>query len=153
MLKLTCGVVVCPLVMMIFLSLLTLPVASQKSQVPTAIDRLNGKTLEKLAQEFWQWEVTMPPGDIPKDPKTNLHDCRFGYDENKTTIFLASPYDKSYSSKCIIPPDKFLLVPLLVGECDPTVPEERTKSGKIEDLWACAREADEPFDIWEVVRR
>jgi hypothetical protein len=49
---------------------------------------------------------------------------------------------------CFMPSGE--LIPLLIGECDPTVPEERTKSGKIEDLWACAREANEPFNTWAV---
>jgi hypothetical protein len=30
------------------------------------------------------------------------------------------------------------------------VPEPRSKTGKIEDLWACAKDADEEFKAWEV---
>ena len=116
----------------------------------TPAQNLNGKSLEILAQEYWQWVAETPPGDIPMDPKTNLNECRLGYDEDEVVIFLISPFDITYAAKCTIPSDKHLLVPLLVGECDPTVPEDRTKSGRIEDLWACAREADEPFDTWEV---
>jgi hypothetical protein len=111
---------------------------------------LKGKSLEKLAQEYWQWVAEATPEDIPKDTKTNLNECRLGYDKDNMTIFLLTPYDVTYSAECTISSDKYLLVPLLVGECDPTVPEKRTKSGRIEDLWACAREADEPFDIWKV---
>jgi hypothetical protein len=114
-------------------------------------DTINGTSLEQLAQEYWQWQIGLPPSDqIPRDPKTNLHQCYLSYDSNNTVAFLLSSFDTKYSSKCTIPSEKYLLIPLLVGECDPTVPEERTKSGKIEDLWACAREADEPFDTWEV---
>ena len=88
---------------------------------------------------------------FPHDPKTNLNQCYLGYDKNNTVVFLLNSFDKTYSSKCTVTSEKYLLIPLLIGECDPTVPEERTKSGKIQDLWACAREADEPFDTWEVV--
>ena len=127
--------------------------SASPSQSPEffAGDSINGKSLERLAQEYWQWLVGLPPTDqIPRDPATNLHQCYLGYDKNNTVIFLLNSFDTSYSSKCTIPSDKYLLVPLLIGECDPTVPVEQTKSGKLQDLWACARDVDEPFDTWEV---
>ena len=43
--------------------------------------------------------------------------------------------------------NKPILVPLLTGECNPTVQEPRTKTGKIEGLWACAKDADEGLEI------
>jgi hypothetical protein len=145
-----CALVIYLLAMVIFSISVPLPVAAQQSPEFFAGKNLNGKSLEKLAQEYWQWVAEAPPGDIPKDPKTNLNECRLGYDKDEMIIFLLTPYDVTYAAECTIPSDKYLLVPLLVGECDATVPEERTKSGRIEDLWACAREADEPFDTWEV---
>jgi hypothetical protein len=130
---------------------LTSPVAASQNPEFFAGDSIKGKSLEKLAQEHWQWSMGLPPTDqLARDPITNLHQCYLGHDKNNTVLFLLSPFDASYGSECTIPSEKYLLVPLLVGECDPTVPEERTKSGKIEDLWACAKEADEPFDTWEV---
>ena len=109
-----------------------------------------GKPLEEWAKEYWQWNVGLPPGDIPKDVNTNLAKCLFGSDKQKTMIFLLGVYDLTYSTKCIISSAKPILVPLLVGECDPTVPEPRTKTGKIEDLWTCAKDANEGFKAWEV---
>jgi hypothetical protein len=108
------------------------------------------KPLDKLAQEYWQWWIGMPR-DIPVDAETNLDKCLLGYDERGRVAFLVNPYEISYSSSCTISSDNYLIVPLLVGECDPTVPEVATKSGKIEDLWACAASADEPFNNWEVI--
>jgi len=109
-----------------------------------------GKSLEEWAKEFWQWNVGLPPGEIPKDPKTNLDKCILGSDRQGVMIFLLEPYDLTYSSKCNISSKQPILVPLLIGECDPTVPEPRTKTGKIQDLWSCAKDADEGFIAWEV---
>ncbi|MDQ3852996.1 MAG: hypothetical protein M3299_09200, partial [Thermoproteota archaeon] len=39
----------------------------------------------------------------------------------------------------------------LISECDPTVPDPRSKSDDIQDMWACAKEANEIFKLWEVV--
>jgi hypothetical protein len=109
-----------------------------------------GKSLEEWAKEFWQWNVGLPPGEIPKDPKTNLDKCIVGSDRQGVMIFLLEPYDLTYSSKCNVSSEHPILVPLLIGECDPTVPEPRTKTGKIQDLWSCAKDADEGFLAWEV---
>jgi hypothetical protein len=109
-----------------------------------------GKTLEEWAKEYWQWNVGLPPGDIPKDVNTNLDKCMVGSDKQNTMILLLGVYDLTYSTKCNISSAKPILVPLLVGECDPTVSEPGTKTGKIDDLWACAKDADEGFKAWEV---
>ena len=62
--------------------------ASQRPEF-FAGDNINGKSLEQLAQEFWQWNIGLPPIDkIPRDPVTNLHQCHLGYDTNNTVIFL-----------------------------------------------------------------
>jgi hypothetical protein len=109
-----------------------------------------GKPLEEWAKEYWQWNVGLPPGDIPKDNNTNLDKCIVGSDPQKTMLFLVEAYDLTYSSKCNISSKNPILVPLLIGECDPSVDEPRTKTGKIEDLWACAKDANEGFKAWEV---
>lgn len=109
-----------------------------------------GKTLEEWAKEYWQWNVGLPPGDIPKDNNTNLDKCIFGSDRQKTMIFLLEAYDLTYSTKCNISSKSPILVPLLIGECDPSVDEPRVKTGKIEDLWACGKDANEGFKAWEV---
>ena len=109
-----------------------------------------GKPLEEWAKEFWQWDVGLPPGDIPKDVNTNLDKCIVGSDRQKVMMFLLQAYDLTYSSKCNISSGHPILVPLLIGECDPTVPEARTKTDNIEDLWACAKDSDEGLIAWEV---
>jgi hypothetical protein len=109
-----------------------------------------GKPLEQWAKEYWQWNVGLPPGDIPKDNNTNLDKCIVGSDPQKSMLFLVEAYDLTYSTKCNISSKSPILVPLLIGECDPSVDEPRTKTGKIEDLWACAKDANEGFKAWEV---
>ncbi len=109
-----------------------------------------GKPLEEWAKDYWQWNIGLPPGDIPKDVNTNLDKCILGSDQQRVMTFLFSPYDLTYSSKCNMSSGHPILVPLLIGECDPTVNQPETKTGKIEDLWACARDGDEGLIAWEV---
>ena len=109
-----------------------------------------GKPLEEWAKEYWQWNIAIPES-IPKDPATNLDQCIMGSDPMGMMIFLMNPYQITYNSKCTIPSDRYVLVPLLIGECDPTVPDPRAKSNNIEDMWACAKDADEIFKLWDVV--
>ena len=90
--------------------------------------------------------MTLPPGDIPKNDSTNLNQCILRTDSNNIMVFLMSSYYLTYGAKCTISPDKPILVPLLISECDATVPEPRTKTGKIEDLWTCTRESNEGFE-------
>jgi hypothetical protein len=108
------------------------------------------KPLEEWAKEYWQWWMTVPE-TIPKDPETNLDKCFTGSDPAGVMIFLVDPYQITYNAKCSMPSEKYILVPLLVGECDPTVPDPRGKSDNIQDKWACAKDADEIFRLWEVV--
>jgi hypothetical protein len=68
---------------------------------------------------------------------------------NVSMIFLMNPYTANYKGNCAIPSDRYILVPLLVGECDPTVPAVKTAT--IEELRKCAQAADEPFKSWDVV--
>ncbi len=72
-----------------------------------------------------------------------------GFDSKNQTIFLLNSYLQEYSTSCNISSEKSILVPLLVGECDQTVPELRSK--EIGELWKCAADADEVFKFWEVV--
>lgn len=108
------------------------------------------KPLEEWAKEYWQWWVTVPE-TIPKDPTTNLDECFIASDQAGVMVFLVDPYQITYNAKCTISSERYILVPLLVGECDPTVPDPRGKSDNIEDKWACAKDANEIFKSWEVV--
>lgn len=108
-----------------------------------------GIPLEKWAAEYWQWVATLSP-DTPMDPTTQKHECLMGSDSGNQMVFLISPYEMEYSADCKIPSGKSILVPLLVGECDPTVDDARAKTGKIQDLWACAKDADEGLKSWSV---
>jgi hypothetical protein len=74
-----------------------------------------GKPLEEWAKEYWQWVVTTPE-TVPKDPQTNLDQCRMGSDPAGIMTFLINPYQITYNSKCTIPSDRYVLVPLLTSE-------------------------------------
>src|SRR5262245_47700744 len=106
--------------------------SSSSSELPVILDKeIYGKPLDYWSQSFWQWTATVPPdSETEIDPSTNLNKCVTGFDSNKTMIFLMQAYEATFSTKCDIPTGKPILVPLLVGECDPTVPEPRAKSGK-----------------------
>jgi hypothetical protein len=107
----------------------------------------NNKTLGDFAKNFWQWWMTVPTS-IEKDSITGLEKCITGNDSTNTTVFLFNSYLTDYSTYCTIGSNQSILVPLLVGECDPTVPELRSK--QIADLWKCAADADEVFKYWDV---
>lgn len=109
-----------------------------------------GKPLEEWAKNFYQWTAMLPPGEIPKDPKTNLAKCIMGSDPDGVMAMLYGVYGDTYVTRCNLSSKLPILVPLLTGECDPTVPEQRAKTRNIEDLWACARDADEGLISWEV---
>ena len=111
--------------------------------------KLFDKTLEEWAKKYWQWWATINPDDIPKDPHTNKDSCILGQDPTGV-IFLFNIYGKSYSTQCTINSESFILVPLLIGECDATVETSYAKTGKIEILQKCAILADEIFRAWEV---
>lgn len=112
---------------------------------------INGKSREQWAQAYWQWLMTLPPEAEKEPANSNLKNCIAGSDSNNTMIFLHQIYGFEYSTKCEIPSGKPILVPLLISECDPTVPEKEAKSGKIEDLWKCAKDANEVFQSWSVI--
>ena len=109
-----------------------------------------GIPLEKWAMEWWQWVVTMPASETQIDPTTQKNKCVLGSDPDGRMIFLISPYEIEYTTDYTISSERSILIPLLVGECDPTLDDVRVKTGKIEDLWACARETDEVFKSWDV---
>jgi hypothetical protein len=145
--------VAAPLCISLFvISLSFVTYSSGISELPVILDKvIYGKPLDYWAQSFWQWTSTVPPdSETELDPSTNLNKCVIGFDPNQTMIFLMQAYESTFSTKCDIPAGKPILVPLLVGECDPTVPEPRVKSGKIEDLRECAKDSDEVFYSWDV---
>lgn len=104
-----------------------------------------GKPLEMWAIEFWKWWMTVPLGF--ENSKCVMHLV-----PDAQVIFLVNNYGITYQGSCNIPSDKYILVPLLVGECDPDllVPE-RTTGNLTQDLWNCARSVDEYFQSWDVV--
>jgi hypothetical protein len=142
-----------PFQLLIFLVIISLSVGYFKSpQLALSTnfsggDNPYGKPLEEWAKEYWQWLATLPQ-DVSVDPKTNLAECIVGSDRQGMMIFLRNVYDFVYSTKCDISSKSPILVPLLIGECDPVAPG--AKSSKIEDLRACARDADETMVSWEV---
>ena len=61
-----------------------------------------GKPLEEWAKEYWQWNIGVPPGDIPKDVNNNLDECIVGSDRQNTMTLLLGVYGLTYSTKCNI---------------------------------------------------
>ena len=109
-----------------------------------------GRPLVELAQEYWQWWIGVPKNNTI-DPATGLDKCIMGSDKEGRVNFLYNPYQSSgYNMKCTITSDKYIIVPLIVGECDITVGAKSLESGKIEDFWTCAKDTDEPFEHWIV---
>ena len=108
-----------------------------------------GKSLDEWAKLYWQW-LASTPYEIPKD-ETGLDKCIVGSDPEGRMQFLLNGYDKTYTAKCTISSQKPILIPLLIGECDSTIEDDpRVKTGKIEDLWECAKDVDEEFYLWDV---
>jgi hypothetical protein len=101
-----------------------------------------GQSLETWAIKYWQWFATLPSG-FENNP------CLIYSVPNAPMVFLINSWTQEYSGNCTISSDKYVLVPLLIGECDPTLPE--AKSGTLEDLQSCAKAADEPFESWDIV--
>jgi hypothetical protein len=134
---------------LIIFSYFTPLIGAQSNDISTG-PKPYGKPLEEWAKEYWQWNIGVPPGDIPKDVNTNLDKCIVGSDRQNTMTLLLGVYGLTYSTKCNISSAKPILIPLLAGECNPTVPGPRSKNAKIEDLWACAKDADEGLNAWEV---
>jgi hypothetical protein len=110
---------------------------------------LNNITLEEWADKYWQWFATVQLDDIKKDKFTNLDTCIIHQDKDGM-IFLLNIYDLKYITECTISSEYPILIPLLIGECDPTVEEVFAKSENIQDLQACAMLANEIFKAWEV---
>ena len=102
-----------------------------------------GIPLEKWAQEYWQWWIRLPINVL--DDALNRNDaCIISSDPSKRVFYLAEAYGNELYLKCTVPANAHFLVPLLIGECDPTVPD-LNKNPKLVDFWACAANSDEPL--------
>jgi hypothetical protein len=102
-----------------------------------------GIPLEKWAQQYWQWWATIPL-NVLDDAQENNDKCIIGSDSSKRVFFLADSYSNVLNLKCNVPSTVGFLIPLLIGECDPTV-EDLRKNPKLIDFWNCASNADEPL--------
>jgi hypothetical protein len=147
----------CALSLILFYNFITM--SAQASSIDFFGGReVYGKPLEEYAKEYWQWWISLPPWGtegIPKDPNTNLNKCIIGLDSDEKMIFLFDPFLENYNTKCTISSEKYILVPLLIGECDQTVEGEDAQkykdTGDIRYLWKCAEEADTEFASWKVI--
>lgn len=108
-----------------------------------ATRELFGIPLEKWAQEYWQWWVKVPR-NVLDDAMGRNDACIIGSDPSKGVFYLAEAYASELDLKCTVPTNAHFLVPLLIGECDPTVPD-LIKNPKLVDFWECAANADEPL--------
>lgn len=124
------------------ISFINTPVTATGGTDLLADEKPLGESLESWAIKYWRWWATVPPG-------YETNSCVMYSVPNASMVFLINPYTMNYQGNCDIPSDRYILVPLLVGECDPTLPV--IKTGKIEELWKCAQAADEPFESWNVV--
>jgi hypothetical protein len=114
-------------------------------------NQTGGKSLERLAQEYWTWLVTQPsPTIVSKDISQNPDKCLISSDSNNKTIFLYNSYGIDTNFKCTIDSTRSILVPLLVGEWDKTVEEDASKVLTLADSWKSAQNADEDFKNWAV---
>jgi hypothetical protein len=112
----------------------------------------SGKSAEKLAKEYWTWLVTQPsPQKVAINSEQDPNSCVLSFDSNNKTIFLYNSYAVDTKFKCTIDSTKSILVPLLVGEWDPTVEEDSSKQISIEDQWKSAKDGDEDFKEWQVI--
>jgi hypothetical protein len=115
-------------------------------------NQTGGKPLEQLAKEYWTWLVKQPPSEnVSKLTGQNPNTCLTGFDSTNKTIFLYNSYGKPTNFKCTIDSTKSILVPLLVGEADETVGEDKAKLRTLQGQWESARIADEYLRAWDVM--
>jgi hypothetical protein len=108
-----------------------------------------GKSLDELAQEYWYWWHHV----IEKDNSKSIRDCFIGSDRENTTKFLFNPYAQAnYKTKCgFIYSNQFILVPLIVGQCDDKLPATPNYDfNTIEGFWKCGYYTNEHFTNWRV---
>jgi hypothetical protein len=108
-----------------------------------------GKSLDKLAQEYWHWWF-----HVLKDDETKaVRECFIGEDSENNTKFLFNPYAQvNYNTKCgFIYSNQSIIVPLIVGQCDNTLPRNPNYHfNTIEGYWACGYFTNEDFINWRV---
>ncbi len=108
-----------------------------------------GKSVDKLAQEYWEWWFHVPEDN----PAQDVRDCFVGEDSENNTKFLFNPYAQvNYNTKCgSIFSNQSIIVPLIVGECDSSLPEnDQYDLDTIEGLWHCGYLTNEIFINWKV---
>lgn len=105
-----------------------------------------GIPLEEWAFEYWKWWLTVPES-VTDNASEKSDQCITGKDTSGRMLFLVNPYNyRDITLRCSISSESYILVPLLVGESDRTVPEcSENRCPKIEDLWKNALGADEVF--------
>ena len=99
-------------------------------------------TMEKWLERYWIWVASMPKDIHPRGDTTGKN-C--GTNQNGPVWFLDPPVEQPMlkSFYCEIPEGKAIFVPLLVGECDPTILEDPTDS----NISVCAKEGGDQGNI------
>ena len=99
-------------------------------------------TMEKWLERYWIWVASMPKDIHPRGDTTG-ENC--GTNQNGPVWFLDPPVEQPMvkSFYCEIPEGKAIFVPLLVGECDPTILEDPTDN----NISACAKEGNDQGNI------
>jgi hypothetical protein len=104
-----------------------------------------GIPLEKWAKDYWQWWMAAPV-DIKNDQ------CVIGSDPSgRNMSFLVNTYEyPDLKLNCKLSSSSYILVPLLVGECDITLKDQKNKLETTTDYWKCAKKTDSVFDTGRV---
>ena len=141
----------------LLITLLSICVSSASLRATAESDVFAGKeplgiALEKWAFEYWKWWLTVPE-NVTDIAAVRSDQCILGKDPSGQMLFLMNPYNyHDIKLNCNISSESYVLVPLLVGESDPTVPEcEKTKCPRKEDLWKTATGPDELFHSAKVL--
>jgi hypothetical protein len=132
------------LVVILIISILTFnsTFASLETSI-FATRQLFGIPIEKWAQEYWQYWAKVP-SKVLDDARGRNDACIIGSDPSKRVFYLADSYADKVELNCTVPANAYFLIPLLIGECDPTVPDLKDNP-KLVDFWECAANADEPL--------
>jgi hypothetical protein len=124
-------------------SVLSTPIGNIASREPL------GTPLEKWAADYWQWWANIPLSEILK-LKSGGTECLIGSDPTGQMTYLTNTYDlRNLKFKCSLSSTDYVLVPLLVGECDDTLTDVTLVT--LTDYWTCGKNTDTTFksaSVW-----
>jgi hypothetical protein len=90
----------------------------------------------KWLAKWWNWTFSIPAAQHPRD---NYTPDKCAVNQEGPVWFLADQLGGREGRTCTIPSGKAILIPLLVGECDYSIPELRSD----QDVRRCAMAGNE----------